>query len=67
MTPREMHAQLDPIRERQADLELRVEKRLGRVEKAILALVIVVASPKVGGPSLQKVADTALQGVLQLF
>lgn len=72
VTPREMHAHLSSVYDKidtvdhdaskgLADVRVDFEKRLGRVEKLVIGLVIVTASPKLGGPALPQVTKAALQ------
>ena len=47
-----------------ADQKLeKVETRVGRVEKAVIVLVVVTASPKLGGPSASQLITALLNAV----
>jgi hypothetical protein len=50
--------------QRDADEKLdKVESRISRMEKGLIVLTVLVASPKVGGPS----ASSLVSGLLQQF
>lgn len=70
VTPREMHAHLasvyekvDDVDDKIADVRVDFEKRLGRIEKVLLLIAVMVASPKVGGPELPKITKAALEAL----
>lgn len=56
-----IEAAQDAAAEKQNEHEKDDERRFGRIEKLTLALVLAVASPKLGGPDVSHVVSTVVQ------
>lgn len=55
VTPRELYAHLGTVTDKIEHVEDTLGKRITRIERVLIAVVVAVGSPKLGGPSVSDV------------